>query len=398
MTEAGDNPRVSDPTAASSAAPQAPDLAPVPLMDPKRVYPAWGPAAEQAVVEVLRSHHYVKGPQVAAFEEAFAAHVGVDAAVAVDSCTDALFLVLRAVLQRRPPEAREVILPPFTFVATASAVVNAGGTPVFADVDPHTWNLAPASVAEHVSERTAAVVPVHIFGAPADMRGVRAALAAAGSDAFVLEDAAQAIEATLDGRAAGALADAGTFSFYPSKNLAAAGDGGVVTTDDPELAAKVRALRDHGQTRKMYDHEDVGTNSRMDELQAAILRIKLQHLPAWTAARRAVAARYDEAFATLPVEPQRLVAGAVSAYHLYTVRTAGRDALRTALQAAGIGCGVYYPVPLHRQHCFAELAPSGASTCPVADDLAGEVLSLPCFPDMTAAETERVIAAVRDAL
>jgi len=369
-------------------------------MDPARVYPQWGPAAERAVVEVLRSHCYVKGPHVAAFETAFAQHVGVPEAVAVDSCTDALFLVLRAVLERRAPDRRDVILPPFTFVATASAVVNAGGRPVFADVDPHTWNLDPASVAERLTERIAAVVPVHIFGAPADVPALRAALAAAGSDAFLLEDAAQAIEATLDGRFAGALADAATFSFYPSKNLGAVGDGGVVTTDDGALAALVRALRDHGQTRKMYDHDHVGTNSRMDELQAAVLRLKLEHVPAWTAERRALAARYDEAFADLPLAPQRVLPGARSAYHLYTVRSPRRDALRAALQGLGIGCGIYYPVPLHRQRCFQAAAgdTTPAASCPEADALSAEVLSLPCFPAMTEAEVERVVAGVRTAL
>lgn len=357
-------------------------------MDPKRAYDAWGPAAEQAVVEVLRSHCYLKGPRVAAFEDAFAAEVGVAEAIAVDSCTDALFLVLRAVLQDRPPEAREVILPPFTFVATASAVVNAGGTPIFADVDPATWNLSPASVAGLLNERTAAVVPVHIFGAPADVTGLREVLAAAGSNAFLLEDAAQAVQATLGGKQAGALCDAGAFSFYPSKNLAAVGDGGIVTTDDTDLAAMVRALRDHGQTRKMYDHDHVGTNSRMDELQAAVLHLKLAHLAGWTAERRAVAARYDAAFAGGTLQPQAVLPGSASAYHLYTVRAPERDALRARLQAAGIGCGVYYPVPLHRQACFAG-GQEGA--CPEADALSAAVISLPCFPGMTAAEQDRVL-------
>jgi dTDP-4-amino-4,6-dideoxygalactose transaminase len=267
-------------------------------------------------------------------------------------------------------------------------------------VDPHTWNLDPACVARLLSERTAAVVPVHIFGAPADMGGLRAVLAAAGSDAFLLEDAAQAIEATLDGRMAGALGDAATFSFYPSKNLAAVGDGGVVTTDDEDLAALVRALRDHGQTRKMYDHEHVGTNSRMDELQAAVLHIKLDRVAAWTQERRDLAARYDEAFADLPLAPQQVLAGARSAYHLYTVRTAQRDALRAALGAHGIGCGIYYPVPLHRQRCFQPAGgeAGGALACPAADALSAEVLSLPCFPAMTDDEGRRVIAGVRSAL
>lgn len=362
---------------------------PVPLMDPTRTYSAWGPAAERLVVEVLRSHHYVKGPRVAAFEEAFAADTGSAHAVAVDSCTDALYLTLRAVLDRRAPDAREVILPPFTFIATAGAVVNAGGVPVFADVDPQTWNLDPASVAARLTERTAAVVPVHIFGSPADLAGLRAVLP---PEVFVLEDAAQAIHATLEGRRAGALADAGTFSFYPSKNLAAVGDGGVLTTDDDALAARVRALRDHGQTRKLYDHEDIGTNSRMDELQAAVLTEKLRHIEAWTEARREIAARYDAAFVGTPARPQRVLDGAASAYHLYTVHVDGRDAILEALRAQGIGCGIYYPHPLHRQSCFARFDPAA---CPVADELTQHVLSLPCFPGLTVEEQARVIDALR---
>jgi dTDP-4-amino-4,6-dideoxygalactose transaminase len=372
-------------------------------MDPQRVWPEWGPAAERAVLEVLRSHVYVKGPHVAAFEEEFAAYLGVRHAVAVDSCTDALFLVLRAVLQRRPPEAREVVLPPFTFVATAGAVVNAGGVPVFADVDPQTWNLDPGAVAACLSERTAAVIPVHIFGAPADLAGLREVLAPYRSngdplgrgEVFLLEDAAQAVHAAVDGRRVGGLADAGTFSFYPSKNLAAAGDGGVVSTDDEALAAQVRALRDHGQTRKLYDHAEVGINSRMDELQAALLRVKLPLIGQWTEQRRRVAARYDEAFADLPLARQRVLPGHESAWHLYTVRVPGRDDLRARLQAADIGCGVYYPQPLHRQTCFAGGLPA---ECPVSDRLAREVLSLPCFPGLTSAEQERVVTVVRAAL
>ena len=375
----------------------------VPLMDPKRVYAEWGPGAEAAVLEVLRGHTYVKGPEVAAFEEAFAAYVGVTHAVAVDSCTDALYLVLRTVLDARPEGRREVILPPFTFVATAGAVVNAGGVPIFADVDPDTWNLDPAAVAEKLSERTAAVVPVHIFGAPADVEGIRKAVAPYRSNGdplgrgkvFLLEDAAQAVHATAHGRRAGALADAGTFSFYPSKNLAAAGDGGIVTTDDDVLAARIRALRDHGQTVKMYDHETVGTNSRMDEIQAAILRVKLPRIEQWTEQRRAIASRYLEALADLPVVGQRVLPGHESAWHLFTVRVPDRERVLAALRAAQIGCGVYYPQPLHRQACFASFGPAA---CPQADRLAEDVLSLPCFPGLTSAEQERVIAVLRSVL
>ena len=372
---------------------------PIPLMDPRRIYAEWGPQAERKLTDILRSHTYVKGANVQRFEEEFAAYTGVREAVAVDSCTDALYLVLRAVLDERPPEAREVILPTFTFVATAGAVVNAGGTPVFADVDPETHNIDPRSVVSLMTERTAAVIPVHIFGAPADMAGISDAIAPYRSngdprrrgEVFILEDAAQAIHSTVEGRRAGSLADAGTFSFYPSKNLAAAGDGGIVTTDDGSMAEHVRALRDHGQTRKLYDHTHVGTNSRMDEMQAAILRLKLPHIGEWTGLRQVIAARYDAAFEGTTVLTQRVLPGTTSAYHLYTVRVENRDEVREALQAADIGCGVYYPQPLHRQTCF---SPNGYPPCPQADALSEIVLSLPCFPGLREAEQDRVIEVV----
>jgi len=359
-------------------------------MDPKRVYGEWGPEAEASLQAILRAGVFVKGPHVAAFEEAFARLVGVRHAVAVDSGTEALTLVLRAVLSGRAADRREVILPTFTFVATAGAVVNAGGTPIFADVDRETMNLCPQSLSRLLSERTAAVLPVHLFGAPMDMDALAGALAGR-PDVFVLEDAAQAIHATWRGRRAGALAAAGAFSFYPSKNLGAAGDAGAVTTDDPALAEAVASLRDHGQKRKLYSHERVGTNARMDEMQAAVLRAKLPRVEAWTAARRAVAARYDTAFAGTRVIPQRVSPHAQSAYHLYTVRVARRDALKALLEAAGIASGIYYPVPLHQQACFAPFHPGA---CPTAEALAQEVLSLPLFPGLERVEQERVIEAV----
>lgn len=365
----------------------------VPLMDPRRVYDEWGPQAEGRVLEILRSHQYVKGPHVEAFEREFAEYVGVAHAVTVDSCTDALTLVLRAVLDRRPEDRREVVLPTFTFVATAGAVVNAGGRPVFADVLPATQNLDPESLAERVSGRTAAVIPVHLFGNPMDLAELREALPTALRGVFFLEDAAQAIHATIEGRRVGALGDAGTFSFYPSKNLGAAGDGGIVTTDDAALAQAVAALRDHGQTRKLYDHEFVGTNSRMDEIQAAVLRTKLPRIAEWTRARRAIAARYDLAFQGTPVRTQKVRPRAESAYHLYTVSVPDRDAVRKTLDDRGVATGVYYPLPLHRQTCFARYEPDA---CPVADALAGDVLSLPCFPGLTGPEQDHVIEAVRD--
>jgi dTDP-4-amino-4,6-dideoxygalactose transaminase len=232
---------------------------------------------------------------------------------------------------------------------------------------------------------------VHIFGGPADVKAIRSALG--GRKAFVLEDAAQAIDATLDGKRVGGLADAAAFSFYPSKNLGAAGDGGLFTTDDPALADLVAALREHGSTKKLYHHERVGKNSRMDEIQAAVLRRKWPHLAAWTAARRAVAARYDEAFKGLAgVHTPKTLAGATHVYHLYTLRVPRRDELVAHLKSRSIGCGVYYPLPLHKQPCFARFSPGA---CPTADRLGGEVVSLPCFPGLTPREHDVVIEAVR---
>lgn len=374
----------------ADAAPSSMPL-PVPLMDPKRVYAEWGPAAEEAVVRILREHAFVKGPEIEALEREAAGYFGVARAVAVDSGTDALHLPLRAVLDDRPAGARDVLVPTFTFFATAGAVVNAGGRPVFCDVRLDTQNLDPEAVARHVSPATAAVVPVHLFGGPADLDAVRAACGP--QRPFVLEDAAQAIGATVAGRRVGALADGAAFSFYPSKNLGAAGDGGLFTTDDPALADLVAALREHGSTKKLYHHERVGKNSRMDELQAAVLRRKWPRLAAWTAARQAVASRYAAGLADVPeVSLPVTLPGATHVYHLYTVRASRRDALAAALKTAGIGCGVYYPLPLHRQPCFARFSPS---PCPVADRLADEVLSLPCFPGLLPAEQDRVIGAVR---
>lgn len=376
------------PSAAPAPTPSGPaGPRPVPLMDPKRVYGEWAPAAEATLVDILRSGVYVKGPHVAGLEEELARLVGTKHAVAVDSGTEALTLVLRALFTELPPERREVVVPTFTFVATAGSVVNAGGRPVFADVDEHTMNLCPSSVERLVGPRTAAVVPVHLFGSPAPMDVLQQVVAAHGPVTLV-EDAAQAIHARWQGRRAGSLGRAATFSFYPSKNLGAAGDGGAVTTDDTSMAELVASLRDHGMRKKLYSHERVGTNARMDEMQASVLRAKMPRIDAWTAARRAVAARYDAAFAGTPVLPQRILPGAEACYHLYTVRVPRRDEVKAALELAGIATGIYYPVPLHRQACFAGWAPS---PCPVADRLSAEVLSLPMFPGLQPEEQQRVI-------
>ncbi len=379
------------PAPAAPTPPASAAVVPVPLMDPKRVYGEWGPAAEEALVRILREHSFVKGPEVKALEEEFAKFTGVARAVAVDSGTDSLYLPLRAVLDDLPADRREVIVPSFTFFATAGAVVNAGGVPVFADVLEDSQNLDPASVARLVSDRTAAIVPVHLFGNPADLVGIRAALG--GRKVFVLEDAAQAVDATVGGRRVGSLADAGSFSFYPSKNLGAAGDGGILTTNDGRLADLVAQLREHGSSQKLYHHERVGKNSRMDEMQAAVVRRKLPCLPGWTAGRQAIGARYSAAFADVPeVEVPVPLPGGTHVYHLYTLRARRRDELLASLKAKSVGAGVYYPVPLHRQPCFQKFSPS---PCPVSDRLATQTISLPCFPGLRPDEQDVVVAAVR---
>ena len=373
----------------TAAAPAA--LVSVPLMDPKRVYAQWGPAAEEALVRILREHSFVKGPEVKGLEEEFAKFIGVTRAVAVDSGTDSLYLPLRAVLDDLPANHREVIVPSFTFFATAGAVVNAGGVPIFADVLADSQNIDPASIARLVSDRTAAIVPVHLWGNPVDLPGLRAALG--GRKVFVLEDAAQAVDATVGGRRVGGLADAGSFSFYPSKNLGAAGDGGIFTTNDPKLADLVAMLREHGSSQKLYHHERVGKNSRMDEMQAAVVRRKLPFLPAWTASRQAVAARYTAAFADLrEVATPATLPGGTNVFHLYILRAERRDELLAHLKARNIGAGVYYPVPLHRQPCFAKFSPAA---CPVSDRLATETIAIPCFPGLRTDEQDVVVAAVR---
>ena len=392
---------------------------PIPLMDPSRVYGAWGPEAETEVINILRSQRYVRGAHVERLEAEFAAYVGVRFAVALDSCTDALTLALQACFEGRPRAQREVILPSFTFIATAGAVVNAGGTPRFADVDLNTHCIDPASVASLVGPQTAAIVPVHLFGMPADMAAIDDVLCAAGvrEQVFVLEDAAQSIHADLHlpappaipagsngasngwtahkpdtSRRTGGIGDAGTFSFYPSKNVGAAGDAGILVTNSETINRLARSLRNHGQAEVTYEYERVGTNSRMDEIQAAILRIKLLHVASWTEARQTVARRYSEAFACSPsIVPQATTPGATSAYHLYTVRVPQRDRVRDALTQANISTGVYYPNPLHSQSCFASFS---HDPCPSTERLSGEVLSLPCFPGLSSVEQGRVIDAL----
>ena len=344
-----------------------------------------------AIQGVLRSGHFIMGPNVRALEEELAAYFGVRHAVALNSGTDALVIALRA-MGIGPGD--EVVTTPFTFFATAEAVSLLGATPVFADIEADTLNLDMDRVEEVLTERTRALIPVHLFGQTVEMDRVMEL--ARRHDLRVLEDVAQAFGADFRGRKAGTIGEMGAFSFFPTKNLGAYGDGGLLVTDHDDLAEQARLLRAHG-SRKKYHNEAIGYNSRLDEMQAAILRVKFPHVERGNRARREVAERYGELFRS--VEGVRLPTDrghGTHVWHQYTVRIEGgrRDAVKQALDEAGIGTMVYYPIPVHRLPVYAHLGVS----LPRAEAAAGEVLSLPIWPQISAGVQERVVEAVRCAL
>ncbi len=362
---------------------------PVPFLDLTAQYRSIRREIDDALRRVVESQRFVLGPEVEALESELAAYLGVRHAIACASGTDALLLVLRAL---GAPAGSDVLVPAFTFFATAGAVWNAGLRPVFCDVDPETFDVSAETLEAGWTARTVAVVPVHLFGRLAPMSGIRALARARG--AFVLEDAAQAIGARGPEGAAGALGDAATFSFYPSKNLGGYGEGGLMTTADAALADRLSMLRVHG-SRDAYRHELAGTNARLDALQAAVLRVKLRHLDAWTAARRENARRYAELLGDVPgVRLPAAAPGDAHVWNLFTVRAERRDALRAHLEGQGIGSAVYYPEPLHLQPAFAGLG-YRTGDFPVAEALCGEVLSLPIFPELGEGRLARVAGAVR---
>ena len=339
---------------------------------------------------VLESGRYVLGPEVEAFERELAAFVGVGHCVGVANGTEALTIALRA-LGVGPGD--EVVVPALTFYATAEAVVNAGAEPVFCDVDPRTFAMTAASAEPAIGERTAALLPVHLFGNPAPMDELRRLAAARGLG--LLEDAAQAAGAALGGRRAGGLGDAAAFSFFPSKNLGGFGDGGAILTDDEGVAARARRLRAHGSADKQL-HTEVGWNSRLDELQAAGLRVLLPHLGRWTAARRGAARAYAEAGLGELVELPRETEGGESCYHLYVVVSEQRRRLSDALTAAGVGNRAYYTTPLHRQPALAAYAPD--RELPAAERVAATSLALPIGPALPDDGVAVTVDAVRAAL
>jgi dTDP-4-amino-4,6-dideoxygalactose transaminase len=337
---------------------------------------------------VLDSGRYVLGPEVEAFERELAAFSGASHCVGVASGTDALTIALRAL---GVGEGDEVVVPALTFFATAEAVVNAGARPVFCDVDRRTLTMTAAGAGAAIGARTRALLPVHLFGNPAPMGELRELAAAHGLR--LVEDAAQAAGARLGGRRAGSLGDAAAFSFFPSKNLGGFGDGGAIVTDDDSVAAVARALRAHGSADHRT-HTAIGFNSRLDELQAAGLRVLLPHLEGWTAARRRAAAAYARSSLGKLVELPEETAGGESCYHLYVVRSAERERLRAGLAAAGIEARAYYTTPLHRQPALLRFAPAGE--LPVTESFAGESLALPMGPALGEAQVDEVFRAVAD--
>ncbi len=345
------------------------------------------------VLAVVESQQFILGQPVADLEAAIAGLSCAAHGVAVASGTDALLLPLRA-LDLRPGD--EVITTPFSFFATAGTIHNAGGRPVFVDIEPDTYNLDPAQVEAAVTPRTRAIMPVHLYGQMAALE--RLLPVAERHDLAVLEDACQAIGARrrIGGawRMAGELGRAAAFSFYPTKNLGGWGDGGMVVTSDDALGARVRRLRTHGGM-KTYYHDEVGTNSRLDALQAAVLLGKLPFLEGWSAARRAHAAWYSAALADLPeVRPPATDPANEHIFHQYVIAAERRDALQAHLAAAGVGTAVYYPLPLHLQRCFAHLG-YGEGRFPVAEEAARRVLALPVYPELTETQLQHVVQSIR---
>lgn len=362
----------------------------IPLLDLVRQWRTIREETLAAVAAVFDEQAFVLGRRVEEFEAAAADYCGTAGAVGVASGTDALLLALRAL---GVESGEEVITTPFSFFATAGAVWNAGGRPVFVDVEPATFNIDPDRIEDAITKRTKAILPVHLFGQTADMDPILAVAEKHGIP--VLEDAAQAIGAEYKGKRAGSLGIAGALSFFPSKNLGAAGDGGLVTSNDEAFLDRIRLLRGHG-ARNRYFHDEVGWNSRLDAVQAAVLSVKLPHLDAWSRARARNAARYDEAFREIEeVAPPVTLVGCTHIYNQYTIRCARRDELMRHLAARGIGTAIYYPRALHEQVCFAKLG-YRTGDFPEAERAAAEVLSLPIFPELTDAEIDSVIEAVRE--
>ena len=347
-----------------------------------------------AVNRVLESQHFILGPEVKQFEDEIAAKLGARFAIGCSSGTDALILAL---LAAGIGSGDEVITTPFSFVATAGSIDYVGAKPVFVDIDPVTFNIVPAKIAAAVTPRTRAIMPVHLFGLPADLDPILEI--ARTRRILVIEDAAQAIGARYNRRFAGAIGDFGCFSFFPSKNLGGIGDGGLITTNNPEMAERLLMIRVHG-SKKKYLHDIQGTNSRLDAIQAAVLRVKLRHLDQWEAGRRNRADRYRQLFDQRDLSSRVAYPPAPSAnfhhvYNQFTIRTKSRDSLKDSLRLAGIPSEIYYPLCLHLQGAFKDLG-YAAGDFPVSESASEQVLSLPVYPELSDEQQDRVVDAIAD--
>ena len=372
-------------------------ISPVPPLDLTRQYATIESDVSAAVLDVLSSGQYINGPVVESFSTEFKNYIGTTECVVCNSGTDALYLALRA-LGIGPGD--EVITSSFTFIATAEAVSAVGATPIFVDIDLATFNLNPALLEQAITAKTKAILPVHIFGQPADMDAIIAV--AKAHQLPIIEDCAQATGAQWGEKRVGSIGKVGCFSFFPTKNLGGCGDGGALLTNDPEIAATAKLLRDHG-SKVRYHHEAIGINSRLDAVQAAILRVKLQHLEEWNRQRQTVANRYQELLQDVQgVRSPKANPGGTSVWNQYTVLIEGstgekRDRLREKMQAAGVSTMVYYPVPLHRQSVYDNLG-YAAGSLPNTETAAQQVLALPMFPELTAEQQTQVVSTLKRAL
>ena len=362
----------------------------LPLVDLKRQYESIKDEIESTVSEVMQGAQFILGENVELFENEFARYCEVKYAVGVASGTDALTLSLNAL---EIGDGAEVITVPNTFIATVDAISRSGAKPVFVDIDPETYNIDVCEIEEKITDKTKAIIPVHLYGQSADMEPI--VKLARKYEFKVIEDACQAHGAEYNGRKTGSLGDTGCFSFYPAKNLGAYGDGGMIVTNDREIAGKIAMLRNYGQSRKYY-HDFVGYNSRLDEIQAAILRVKLKYLDSWNDSRHHSARLYSELLKEVPqVTTPTEAEGHSHVYHLYVIRCRDRDELQSYLNSKGIATGIHYPIPIHRQQAYRQLGYSKGSF-PITEEYATEILSLPMFPEMKAEEIEYVCQSIRE--
>ena len=360
---------------------------PIPLFDLAAQHRALERPIREAVSRILETGGFILGEEVEAFEREYSSFIGVKHAVGVGSGLDALVLAMKAL---GIGKGDEVMLPASTFIGTPMGVMAAGARPVLVDVDPDRYTLDPDRAAKAVTKKTRAIIPVHLYGQSADMTALRELATRKGL--AIVEDACQAHGAALNGVRCGAMSDAGCFSFFPTKNLGGLGDGGIVVTDRDEVADQVRLLRSYGERRK-GEYVVAGVNSRLDALQASVLRVKLRHLTRWNEARRRHAAHYAQALSGVPVVTPREASGATHVYYAFVIRAPRRDELLRHLEGMGISCAVHYPIPVHLQEAFAGLGYAPGSF-PVAERLAGEILTLPMYPEMADSDVDRVCEAI----